>query len=356
MNGLFGLQSMLHKESTAEDFIQVQLEQLENMDIRDNCLATLEGMRLSEETSVSQYKAALNANKNGGNYTFQPPTKAGDTNITKSDGSHVSSNAKPDEVEQLYTNKDKQASEAFDEIMGLDGLLEAADAEDCLVMGNISDSRMKGLITSDVVLEGEAMVRYMLSHNILNLSGPVAKLYNRATLVRYGIRFPQDIHYGEDMLYFLQYLNHIGRVAFRQSELYQVTMREGSLSRGYYPFESEYACFETCLSEMTTFASRLPLSDAEKTAIVWRNRTAQFFLHSVKSVYALSNAYAWSEQMRCLQSIPVAYYRSFGETFRPEGLSSRLVSTLVSNRWFTLLLVFGYCYEQSRLLKMGDHS
>lgn len=238
----------------------------------------------------------------------------------------------------------------------LQDMLEAADAEDCLVMGNISDSRMKGLITSDVVLEGEAMVRYMLSHNILNLSGPVAKLYNRATLVKYGIRFPQDIHYGEDMLYFLQYLNHIGRVAFRQSELYQVTMREGSLSRGYYPFESEYACFETCLSEMTTFASRLPLSDAEKTVIVWRNRTAQFFLHSVKSVYALSNAYAWSEQMRRLQSIPVAYYRSFGETFRPEGFSSRLVSTLVSNRWFTLLLVFGYCYEQSRLLKMGDHS
>lgn len=238
----------------------------------------------------------------------------------------------------------------------LQDMLEAADAEDCLVMGNISDSRMKGLITSDVVLEGEAMVCYMLSHNILNLSGPVAKLYNRATLVKYGIRFPQDIHYGEDMLYFLQYLNHIGRVAFRQSELYQVTMREGSLSRGYYPFESEYACFETCLSEMTTFASRLPLSDAEKTAVVWRNRTAQFFLHSVKSVYALSNAYAWSEQMRRLQSIPVAYYRSFGETFRPEGLSSRLVSTLVSNRWFTLLLVFGYCYEQSRLLKMGDHS
>ena len=238
----------------------------------------------------------------------------------------------------------------------LQDMLEAADAEDCLVMGNISDSRMKGLITSDVVLEGEAMVRYMLSHNILNLSGPVAKLYNRATLVKYGIRFPQDIHYGEDMLYFLQYLNHIGRVAFRQSELYQVTMREGSLSRGYYPFESEYACFETCLSEMTAFASRLPLPDAEKTAVVWRNRTAQFFLHSVKSIYALSNAYAWSEQMHRLQSIPVAYYRSFGKAFRPEGFSSRLVSTLVSNRWFTLLLVFGYCYEQSRLLKMGDHS
>ena len=238
----------------------------------------------------------------------------------------------------------------------LQDMLEAADAEDCLVMGNISDSRMKGLITSDVVLEGEAMVRYMLSHNILNLSGPVAKLYNRATLVKYGIRFPQDIHYGEDMLYFLQYLNHIGRVAFRQSELYQVTMREGSLSRGYYSFESEYACFETCLSEMTTFASRLTLSDAEKTAVVWRNRTAQFFLHSVKSIYALSNAYAWSEQMHRLQSIPVAYYRSFGKAFRPEGFSSRLVSTLVSNRWFTLLLVFGYCYEQSRLLKMGDHS
>ena len=238
----------------------------------------------------------------------------------------------------------------------LQDMLEAADAEDCLVMGNISDSRMKGLITSDVVLEGEAMVRYMLSHNILNLSGPVAKLYNRATLVKYGIRFPQDIHYGEDMLYFLQYLNHIGRVAFRQSELYQVTMRESSLSRGYYSFESEYACFETCLSEMTTFASRLTLSDAEKTAVVWRNRTAQFFLHSVKSIYALSNAYVWSEQMRRLHSIPVAYYRSFGKAFQPEGLSSRLVSTLVSNRWFTLLLVFGYCYEQSRLLKIGDHS
>ena len=238
----------------------------------------------------------------------------------------------------------------------LQDMLAVADSEDCLVMGNISDPRMKRLITADAVFEGEAMVHHILTHDILNLSGPVAKLYNRATLLRYGIRFPQDIHYGEDMLYFLQYLNHVSRVAFRQSEQYLVTMREGSLSRGYYPFESEYACFEACLSELTTFVGRLSLSETEKTSLVWRNRTAQFFLHSVKSVYALSNGYTWSEQKSRLQGIPAAYYHSFGKAFRSEGLSSWVVSFLVAHRLINLLLIFGFCYEQSRLLKSRNHS
>lgn len=147
MNGLFGLQSMLHKESTAEDFVQVQLEQLENMDIRDNCLATLEGMRLSEETTLSEYKTQLASNKSSNSSTPASTTSSANSSSSSSSNTDSLGNLKGANIpsynvikadDSIAVQRAKMAaqkkysnfSEAFDEIMGLDSLMEATDADD----------------------------------------------------------------------------------------------------------------------------------------------------------------------------------------------------------------------------------
>ena len=110
--------------------------------------------------------------------------------------------------------------------------------DDCLVMGNISDPLFQGLVTEDVTLQGEDMVRYMLSHQLFNLCGPVAKLFSRRVLQENNISFPAGIHYGEDLIFLQRYINKVDRLILRKSVNYLVTVREVSLSRGYYDFES----------------------------------------------------------------------------------------------------------------------
>ena len=233
----------------------------------------------------------------------------------------------------------------------LSDMVKAADTDDCLVVGNICKSHLTGLLTEDICLEGEKMVRYLLDHSVLQLSGPVAKLFNRAVLVKNDIRFPLGVHYGEDMIHFFRYLNHVNRVVLRKSENYLVNMRDGSLSTSYYSFESEYECFQNCLSEMTTFVGRLGVSPEEQTELVWRNRTSDTFLRCVKCLYAGTSSYDYQKRLQLLRSIPKEYFFNFGRYFRPQGFSSRLITFLVRHRMFTSLLLTGSVYEQHGTLK-----
>ena len=76
----------------------------------------------------------------------------------------------------------------------LKDMVSVTTDDDCLVMGNISDPLFQGLVTEDVTLQGEDMVRYMLSHQLFNLCGPVAKLFSRRVLQENNISFPAGIH------------------------------------------------------------------------------------------------------------------------------------------------------------------
>ena len=233
----------------------------------------------------------------------------------------------------------------------LEEMVAATANDDCLVMGNISDPLFEGLVTEDLSLQGKDMVDYMLRHALFNLCGPVAKLFSRKVLQENQIVFPAGIHYGEDLIFLLRYINKVEQVILRKSDNYRVTMREGSLSRGYYSFESEYACFQSCLTEMTAFVGRLDETPERQRDLIWRTRTAELFLHSVKSLYAGGCDDGWSGKMRRLHAIPKAYFQYFGIGFKPQSLTSQVISFLVQHRQFTLLLLLGASYERAHRMR-----
>jgi len=230
-------------------------------------------------------------------------------------------------------------------------MVSAATYDDSLVMSSISDPLFQGLVTEDICLQGEEMVRYVLHHSLFNLCGPVAKLFSLRVLREHNISFPEGIHYGEDLIFLQHYINKVDRLVLRKSENYQVTQREGSLSRGYYPFKSEYQCFQACLTEMTAFVGRLNETAERRRALVWRNRTSELFLHSIKSLYAGSEDDGWRVKMRQLRAIPAEYFQYFGDGFEPQGFTSRVISFLVRHRLFTLLLLMGSSYERAHRMR-----
>ncbi len=233
----------------------------------------------------------------------------------------------------------------------LEDMVSAAGADKGLVMGNVSNPLYGNLIAENVSLQGDDMVRYLLNHAILNLCGPWAKLFSLKIVKENKLFFPADIHYGEDLVFLLSYLNKVEHVVLRQSANYILTAREDSLSRGYYAFESEYRCFQICLAEMTAFVGRLNETIERQRTLVWHNRTSELFLHSIKSLYAGSETYGWWGKMRRLRAIPSEYFTYFGNGFEPQGFTSRVVSFLVQHRQFTLLLLLGASYERAHRMR-----
>ena len=240
-----------------------------------------------------------------------------------------------------YVDSDDEVKPDYLQVM-----VEAICSERCLVMGNLSDDRMSGNLREDITLHGKEMVRYLLESGALFLSGPVAKLFRRELLVKHDIHFPEGIHYGEDMVYLFQYLNVIDEVAIRKTINYLVRFRDDSLTCGYYPFASEHACFEKCLEAMSHFVGRLDVSPEEQTRLVWSNKVADAFIRCPKCLYAGHQEMGFREKIRLLKGIPADHYRNFGKYFRPQGFSSRIITSLISHRRFFLLLVVGKLYER----------
>lgn len=225
-------------------------------------------------------------------------------------------------------------------------MVDAIEGDRCLVMTSIAHRDHDHVITEDITLQGAEAPRYMLAHHILVDSGPVAKLFNRELLQHHHLLFPEGIHYGEDMVYFYTYLNLVDTVVLRTKVDYLVSVREGSLTTRYFPFESEYACFKASLDQVSLFASQLNLPEDKETKLIWQNKVAEAFIRCPKCLYAPENHYRWSEKMDYLRSIPTAYYHHFGIGFRSQGFSSRIIKTLVRYRLFTLLLITGFIYSR----------
>lgn len=76
------------------------------------------------------------------------------------------------------------------------------------------------------------------------LYGPVVKLYRSDIIRKNGVRFPPDVHFGEDLIFNFGYLEHVGTVATVERPLYNYRIGEsGTLSTSVHSrdFGKNYA-------------------------------------------------------------------------------------------------------------------
>lgn len=63
------------------------------------------------------------------------------------------------------------------------------------------------------------------------LQSPCSKIFRKSILNRYRLKFPPNVHYGEDTLFLLNYLENCNSISVINKPLYIINEREGSLSR-----------------------------------------------------------------------------------------------------------------------------
>lgn len=81
-------------------------------------------------------------------------------------------------------------------------------------------------------------------YKILNYPSPYCKLYNAEIIKSNQIVFNINIHFAEDLLFFLNYIQYIDSVRFIDKAYYHyVDHNQNSLSKNYYSSENEYYIF-----------------------------------------------------------------------------------------------------------------
>ena len=169
-----------------------------------------------------------------------------------------------------------------------------------LVAGAIgSPGQRKHIVEASV--SGADMISFIFNNNILDLSGPVCKLFNNSILKKYNIKFPVGIHMGEDAIFLLQYLNHIDSLSTVDYCGYLYNEVCGSLSSRYHSFESEYKCFTLWRDLEFDLIRRYDGLCEIPEKIVWYNRVDYAFERAVYSIF--TNFHQFVQQYRLLAGL-----------------------------------------------------
>lgn len=128
--------------------------------------------------------------------------------------------------------------------------------------------------------------------------GPVYKLYQTEIIKANSIRFPEEVKYGEDLLFNLKYLDFISRIDITSKVLYIYNVGvPNSLAKQYSL--KRYADVEIQIKEIESYFDRLKL-DSAKT----RNYLSDFYYWNVyDSIYALYNDFSTISKKDALQWI-----------------------------------------------------
>jgi len=91
-------------------------------------------------------------------------------------------------------------------------------------------------------------------NDLLYCGGPMAKFYDQSIIQKNNIFFDKNVTYGEDLIFFLEYMKHSDFIRFLPDAKYHYRLTSGSLSsKRNYPIRNYIAVHNT-ISEFITWA------------------------------------------------------------------------------------------------------
>ena len=135
---------------------------------------------------------------------------------------------------------------------------------------------------NDMICEGEQMLKSIKDYFLLNFGAPYCKLYSKRMIIENGISFPETYSYGEDSLFFFNYLRTIRGIRFLHQEKYCYVRFEGnSLSTKIHKPE-------TILSFVSDSLKTLKCLDPDKRSILpYVMYLLKLVYHSLLNMYVL---------------------------------------------------------------------
>ena len=197
-------------------------------------------------------------------------------------------------------------------------------------------------IPTVTLLKAEA-AKYIMGHGLLALSAPYAKLYSRKLIIEKKVQFPVGIHMGEDGIFLQQYLNEVEAVSFISEVDYNVHNTEGSLSKRYYSFESEWNCFLLWKKYISEYVNNFQFCFPNSQQTIWNNRIGSTFLHCMFCVANQTPHWSITDQWKMLKKIPRREYEEFSTFYNIKSSKKRIYKFLIGHRWLLIFVLVVNC-------------
>lgn len=225
-------------------------------------------------------------------------------------------------------------------------LMEQSVNDVGIVIAGYGGERKTNIVKEDVILEGEDMKMYFIENGIFSQSGPCQKIFLTSVIRDNNIFFPVDVHMGEDMIFFVKYMNCVNSAALVASNEYLVRSHEGSLSRKYYSYESERKCFDLWFCEIQKFVSDMPWTESEKESAIWKTRSQNTFLRTMECLYKANTNLSITKKVKLLSKISEYEKNSFLKYHEKKGVSSMIMHYLIRRRLYSVFIVLGLFYHK----------
>lgn len=183
----------------------------------------------------------------------------------------------------------------------------------------------------------------------INRSGyPFAKLYNSQIIQQHQIRFIEQIHYAEDVMFMLTYMCHINAIQTLDGYNYNYYIRNNSnsLSHRIFSFESEYTCYETYIDRINKLKNKFNIPE-ESLVKVYNVISEYLVRRSIGSMYQSQTYKPKYERIRILKSLTKQQIDFLNSYYKECSWFHKVTVFLLSNHYYY------FCDRFNSLIALG---
>ena len=129
--------------------------------------------------------------------------------------------------------------------------------------------------------KNEDIIVAIYDRHITNFGQPWAKLYNKNIINRNKIKFDENIHFAEDMLFMTEYVLHCNTIKILNGTNYIYNSNPQSLSKKYNSFDGEFLTFEKHLDLNRRITNKFKCTLSDKT----KRNSAELLMRCIFSMY-----------------------------------------------------------------------
>lgn len=133
----------------------------------------------------------------------------------------------------------------------------------------------------DELIKKDDFDKLLTKYKIFRFGYPFSKFYKRSILTVNKIKFKSNIHFSEDLLFFIEYLNYVDNVRLSSKALYNYVDVGNSLSYAYHSFESEMECYKEMIKSTDLLKNKF---DIENERYIQKS-IGHFLTRSINSMY-----------------------------------------------------------------------
>lgn len=183
-------------------------------------------------------------------------------------------------------------------------------------------------------IKKENFIFLFSKYSITSFGFPFSKLFIKQIITENHIQFANDIHFSEDLIFVLEYLNYIDTVSFTNDTNYLYYTNSGSLSNKISDYKSEYNGLILFLEKMS-FLAKTHALDLECLLSYSRASLSVFIERILLSIY-LNSEQDKIRKIMCLSDLDQKYDKYILRNYLPHDIFHFLLKKAMIVRYYII--------------------